>query len=179
MAYAVYSYDGKAIDYTPSSTVASGDVIVIGDGCAVSRLDIPANTLGAIHLTGVYTVAKATGVLAVGEKVYWDDTNKNVTSTVGSNTFFGRVVAAAASGDTTATVRLEHPGLSGTAAPITSSAATPSLTDNTGGTASATLAAPASTDFTTAEMKNIISSLAAKINTVLSACVTAGIIRTS
>ncbi|MBQ6107563.1 MAG: hypothetical protein IJK97_05075, partial [Thermoguttaceae bacterium] len=37
------------------------------------------------------------------------------------------------------------------------------LTDSTGGTASTTLAAPASTDYTTAELKNIIASIAAHL----------------
>lgn len=45
-------------------------------------------------------VPKATGTAwSPGDKIYWDDTAKNFTKTVGSNTLAGIVNEAAASGD--------------------------------------------------------------------------------
>ncbi len=44
---------GAAIDYTPSSAVTAGDVIVQGALVGIPANDIAANTLGALSITGV------------------------------------------------------------------------------------------------------------------------------
>ena len=41
-----------------------------------------------------------------GAKLYWDNTNKNLTTTLTANTLIGAAVSAAAIGDSTVIVRL-------------------------------------------------------------------------
>ncbi len=71
MPTAQFIHDGDAIDHVPASDVAAGDVVVRGDLVAIAKLDIPAGTLGALAVTGVFDVAKASGDggIATGQEV--------------------------------------------------------------------------------------------------------------
>ena len=109
MATAIYVQDDEYVDYTPTTDVAAGDVIVQGDLVGVARKPIPANTLGALAVEGVFDFAKATGAgsgIAAGTKVYFDAVNEVATATVGSNKYLGKTVRAAADADTTVRVAL-------------------------------------------------------------------------
>ena len=80
---------------------------------ASPNVDITANELGALAVTGVFDVAKEGGVgvtFAVGDKVYWDDGNDFAVATdgAGANKLLGKAVAAAADADTTVRVRLSQ-----------------------------------------------------------------------
>jgi predicted RecA/RadA family phage recombinase len=111
MAQAEFVQEGASIDYTPSQAVSAGDVIVQGDLVGVAKLDIAANKLGALAVTGVFDFAKATGggsAIAVGATVYWDDTNNVVTTTAQGNKLAGKCVKAAADADATCRVRLSQ-----------------------------------------------------------------------
>jgi predicted RecA/RadA family phage recombinase len=58
----------------------------------------------------VYTLPKATGAgenPSAGARLYWNDTNKNVTTTSTSNTAIGYARAAKTTADTTVDVLLE------------------------------------------------------------------------
>lgn len=105
---AIFVQDGAAIDYTPAADVAAGDVVVIGTLCAVAKLDIPANTLGAVAVTGVYDIAKGTTeAITAGAALYWDATNKVATATATSNTALGVAIAAAETAAETVRVLLK------------------------------------------------------------------------
>jgi len=113
MATATFRHEGAAIDYTPGAAVAAGDVIVQGDLIGVANTDIPANTLGALAVEGVFDFPKATGVgtaIAVGSIVYWDDTAKEATTSsgAGANKELGKTVTAAGDNDTTVRVRVSQ-----------------------------------------------------------------------
>ena len=111
MAIAIFVHDGDSIDYTPSSDVAAGDVVVQGDLIGVAKRDIPAGTLGALAVTGVFDVPKASGVgtaIVAGAEVYWDAVNKRVTTTADGHEYLGKTVRAAADADATVRVRLEQ-----------------------------------------------------------------------
>lgn len=111
MATAIFVHDGDSIDYTPSSDVAAGDVVVQGDLIGVAKRDIPAGTLGALAVTGVFDVPKASGVgtaIVAGAEVYWDAVNKRVTTTADGHEYLGKTVAAAGDDDATVRVRLEQ-----------------------------------------------------------------------
>src|SRR4051812_32379246 len=87
------------VDHTPGSAVAAGQVVVVGDRPLIAHLDIAANALGALAAGGgVYRVV-AGEAIAVGKKVWFNDTtNKLVES--GVHKHFGvSVSAAAADGD--------------------------------------------------------------------------------
>ena len=108
-----YVQDGKSIDYTPTADVAPGDVVVQGELVGVAKRPIPANTLGALSVVGVFDFPKATGAstaIAVGSKVYWNATTK-LASTAdggGANKLIGKTTKAAADADATVTVRLSQ-----------------------------------------------------------------------
>jgi len=113
MATATFIHDGNAIDYTPGSDVAAGDVVVQGDLIGVAKQPISASALGALAVTGVFDFPKATGggsAIAAGAKVYWDaaDTEAKEDDEAGANKYLGKVVAAATDDDTTVRIRLEQ-----------------------------------------------------------------------
>jgi predicted RecA/RadA family phage recombinase len=96
---AKYVQKGESIDYTPAADVAAGDVVVIGNIVGVAKLDIPANTLGSLSLTGIYAVVKDTTVIGLGTKVYWNAANKKATTMATNNTSIGLAVSASGSAD--------------------------------------------------------------------------------
>ena len=107
--HARFVQDGVYIDYTPSSTVAAGTIVVQGDLVGVAIRPIPANTLGALAVAGVFDVRKATAtVFNVGARVFWDATNGLAVTTDGggSNKYLGKAIRAAGSGTTTVRVLL-------------------------------------------------------------------------
>ena len=108
MATARFIHDGNSIDHTPGADVSAGDVVVQGD-----LIGIAAGTLGALAVTGVFDVSKATGAdtaIAAGAKVYWDAGNGVATTdeNAGANKYLGKTVAAAGDDDATVRVRLEQ-----------------------------------------------------------------------
>lgn len=98
-----YIQEGKALNYTPSGAdVASGDFLVVGTIGAIAKTDIADGKTGAVHICGVFSVAKASGAAVTqGAKLYWNSTNSNLTTTASGNTLVGVAAAAAASGDAT------------------------------------------------------------------------------
>lgn len=94
------------IDYTPSSAVAAGDVVVLNDLVTVAPRPIAANALGAVAIEGVHSMPKASGAIGQGAIVYGDATNSNITTTSSGNKRAGKAAAAAASADTTVQVLL-------------------------------------------------------------------------
>ena len=108
-----FIHKGEAIDYTPGTDVAAGAVVVQGELVGIAKVAIPANTLGALHVTGVFDLPKATGAgtaIAAGVDVYWDEADEEAKADdeSGANRKLGRTVAAAADGDTTVRVRLSQ-----------------------------------------------------------------------
>jgi predicted RecA/RadA family phage recombinase len=99
------------VDYTPSSAVAAGDVVVQGELVGVAKLNIAANQLGALAVTGVFDLPKATGTgsaITAGSKVYWDaaEAVAKTDSESGANKYLGKTIRAAGDSDTTVRVRL-------------------------------------------------------------------------
>ena len=114
---AAFVQDGNSIDYTPSAVVTAGDVVVQGELVGVAKLDIPADRLGALAVTGVFDFPKAAVSITVGVNIYWDEDGDPVGGTAGSgaatttatdNKLIGKATAAAASGDVTARVRMSQ-----------------------------------------------------------------------
>lgn len=97
---------GCEIDYTPSSAVVTGDVVVLNDLFCVADRDIAANKKGALSTDGVYILPKATGAIGAGAIVYWDATAGNITTTATSNKRAGKAAEAAASADATVKVAI-------------------------------------------------------------------------
>ena len=113
---ATYVQDDRAIDYTPTTAVAAGQVVVQGGLVGVAKEPIPANTLGALAIRGVFDFLKATTAgsgLAAGTQVYWDgvdgvataNTNNGATPPV-NYPALGKTIQACADADATMRVRL-------------------------------------------------------------------------
>lgn len=103
---------GEVLSLTMPYARTSGQGVKVGAaifGVVVS--DAASGAKAQVRPFGVYTLAKtAAQTYAVGDKLYWDDTAKLVTSTSTSNLFIGVAVAAAAGADATATVALRPNG---------------------------------------------------------------------
>lgn len=100
------------VDYTPSSSVSAGDVVVINNIPHVAHKDIAANTLGAVaRRGGVYALTADASTIEPGDKVYWDDVNNKITEVDSSgdiNSMFGYVTPDSDPGADGAEVIVEH-----------------------------------------------------------------------
>ncbi|MFG0243633.1 MAG: DUF2190 family protein [Phycisphaerales bacterium JB054] len=110
---ATFVHEGTSIDYTPGADVAAGAVVVQGDLVGVAVRAIPANTLGALAVEGVFDFPKATGggtAISAGAQVYWAAISQQATTSDGggTNKAIGKAVLAAADGDATVRARLSQ-----------------------------------------------------------------------
>lgn len=105
-----YVQEGCVVDWTngTGAAVASNAVVVVGLlGLGIALADIASTAVGSVQREGVFRLAKAAGALTQGQKVWWDATNSNLVNAPAKNAWFlGYAFRAAASGDTTADVRL-------------------------------------------------------------------------
>ena len=113
MALVTFVCEGNAIDYTPSSAVAAGDVVVQGDIIGVAKQAIVANTPGSLAISGVFDFPKATGAgtgIAAGANVYWDEADKQAKTDdeSGANKLLGKTIQSAAETDATVRVLLNQ-----------------------------------------------------------------------
>ena len=97
---------GDIVTVVAPVAVNSGDGLLVGTlfGVAVSTAAVGATV--EISTTGVMDLPTAAVAITQGAKLYWDNTAKNVTTTVGTNTLIGCAIVAAAIGDATTRVRL-------------------------------------------------------------------------
>jgi len=108
---AKYVQTGDAVDYTPVADVKAGDVVIQNDLTGIAKLDIKSGKLGALAVTGVFDVPKATGAgsaIAAGAKVWWDAAVKQATTVALAQGYLGKAVKAAADADATVRVRLSQ-----------------------------------------------------------------------
>jgi len=77
--------EGRYIDYTPSTAVDAGDVVVLGDNLVcIATSDIAASALGALATDGVYDVVITSGNVSEGDALYWDADGNPQGGTAGS-----------------------------------------------------------------------------------------------
>lgn len=96
-----YVQPGKTITLTAPYAVASGDGLLVGSifgiAAGAAALGEPVETA----VEGVYDLKKvASQAWAAGDKIYWDNTAKNTTKTLTSNTLIGVATEAVAGGAT-------------------------------------------------------------------------------
>lgn len=101
-----YVHHGDTVELTAPYAVSSGGGCKVGSIFGVAVNDVASGAKGVFRRVGVHDLAKATGAVSQGAKIYWDDAAKNVTTTVGSNLLIGVAEDAALSGDATARVIL-------------------------------------------------------------------------
>lgn len=106
MAVADYVSSGDTIDFTPGSATAAGAVVVQGTQIGITKVAVPANTLGTLHVQGVFDVNCASGTtFSAGALLYWNAGSGLVTTT-NTDVLMGRAALAKTSGQTKARVRL-------------------------------------------------------------------------
>lgn len=74
-----YVQKGEAIDYRPSENVSAGTIVPFAGFVGITRLDIRAGELGALAVSGVFETPKADEAIDVGDPVYWDEANEVAT----------------------------------------------------------------------------------------------------
>lgn len=100
--------DGDVVTVAAPYAVTSGQGAQVGVMFGVATHDAAngATLELLVEPCVVDLTALSTDTATVGAALYWDNTNKRLTTTVGSNLKVGVAVAAKANGDTTARVRL-------------------------------------------------------------------------
>ena len=98
---------GENVVITATAAVVAGDAQQVGDLVGVASDNAAIGEDFALVLEGVFTLKKkSTDVIAQLVKLYWDNTLKEVTVTVGTNKVVGYAYKAAGSGETTVQVKL-------------------------------------------------------------------------
>ena len=102
-----YIQPGEVIDYTAAAATTAGTVVLVGKRIGVVLADLAIGETGGAQVTGVQEIAKlSTDVVAQGDLLYWDDTNKRLTTTVGTNTLAGYAFKASAAGVATVQIKI-------------------------------------------------------------------------
>ena len=97
----LYSGNPLMVDYTPGAAVDAGDVVLQGEVIGYALKDIAASAKGALAVSNaVMKVTKATGAWTAGQKIYYDESEENFTTTATGNYAAGYAAAAAISGAT-------------------------------------------------------------------------------
>lgn len=92
---------GNTITLTAPYAVTSGDGLLVGAIFGVAAGTAASGDPVETALEGVYDLKKvASQAWAVGDKIYWDNTAKNTTKTLTSNTLIGVATDVVAGGST-------------------------------------------------------------------------------
>lgn len=103
--------EGDRLQYANASgsTITSGTMVLVSKRVGVASEDIPNNTTGILAVEGVFNYTKlGTDVVAQGDLLYWDNTNKRLTTTSAGNTQAGFAFAAAGNGVTTVDIKINE-----------------------------------------------------------------------
>lgn len=99
---------GGVISVVAPYAVTSGQGVLVGALFGVATSDAASGAVIEIDRTGVFDITALTAdVGAQGAKIYWDNTNRRLTVTVGTNALVGCLTAAKGGSDTTARVLLD------------------------------------------------------------------------
>ena len=103
-----YIQDGDTLQLAPGADVASGTGYLFGAALfGVALTDAKSGVASSFAVEGVWELAKTSALaIAVGDRVFWDATNKVVNKTSTGQQQVGIAVAAAANPSTTVLVKL-------------------------------------------------------------------------
>jgi predicted RecA/RadA family phage recombinase len=101
-----FIHDGRSIDHLADADIPAGTVVAQGSLIGITKVDIAAGHLGAIHVVGVYDVEKSNIAIPLGSKVYWDTTIKKAVITTTGNTPLGVAILSATADEPTVRIRL-------------------------------------------------------------------------
>lgn len=99
--------DGDILDaVAPAGGVVSGNAYLIGAAFGVASANAAEGETFALAVEGVFEFPIPTAAVAQFAKVYWDDTAKGLTTTVGTNTKVGYFSEAKPAGQLFGRVKL-------------------------------------------------------------------------
>jgi predicted RecA/RadA family phage recombinase len=98
---------GHSTTVTAPYALTSGQGALVGALFGVAQHDAANAAQVVLGLEGIYDLTKEPSLaITAGARVFWDNTNRRVTTTATSNFPIGIAVVAAAGADATARVRL-------------------------------------------------------------------------
>lgn len=107
---AVEFQEGRVIEFTCTSDVVVGDVVPLGTG--MIGIAVKSGLVGEVitlELEKVWTIkAKDSEAIAIGDKVYWDNTAKELTKTTSSNTYAGISISSKSTSAGTINVKISR-----------------------------------------------------------------------
>ena len=100
--------DGKTLELDPGTTVAAGTGFLFGSALfGVALTNAVSGTRSAFITEGVVTIAKTSALaISIGDRLFWDATNKVVNKTTTSQQCVGVAVTAAANPSSTVEIKL-------------------------------------------------------------------------
>lgn len=100
--------EGETLTLTPAVAVASGVGYLFGAAIfGVAANDVAISTPGEFITEGVVTIGKTSALaISVGDRLFWDATNKVVNKTTTAQQCVGVAVAAAANPSATVSMKL-------------------------------------------------------------------------
>jgi len=102
-----YTQAGERLTLSAPYDVVAGAGLLVGSIFGVAITDALSGASVEAAVEGVYTMAKVSAqAWTVGALIYWDNTAKNCTTTVGTNKLIGVAAAVAANPSSTGSVRL-------------------------------------------------------------------------
>lgn len=101
-----YQQPGSTIDFinSTSDTIKAGQVVSLTTRIGVAGTEIAASAVGSLHVKGVFSMPKDTGVIAIGAAVYYNASTDKITTTASSAVPAGWAIAAAKPEDATVQV---------------------------------------------------------------------------
>jgi len=102
-----YIQAGDVLTLTAPYARLSGEMAKVGNILGVATNDISNGVLGEFQITGVVEVtALSTDTGTPGVNMYWDDTNKRLTTTASTHKLAGVLTKDKLNGETVARIRL-------------------------------------------------------------------------
>src|SRR3974377_478032 len=102
--------EGDVLTVTAAAIIAGGGGVIVGALAGIACTDAAIGDNVEVNMEGVYVLPKAAGAITQGAKLYWDATNKVVTTTVGSHAQICHAAYAADAAGPTVQVRLANRG---------------------------------------------------------------------
>lgn len=111
-----FKQNGDTLMLAPGAAVASGTGYLFGTALfGIALTDVASGASGPFATEGVFELPKTSALaISVGDRVYWDATNKVVNKTTASQECIGVAVSAAANPSATVLVKLGVSVIEGT-----------------------------------------------------------------
>ena len=82
MNVAKYVQRPDTIDFIPNRNIDAGEIVKLGDLIGITKIAVPAGTIGALSIEGIFDVVKDQDASFLhGMNVYWDPEIKTAKQT--------------------------------------------------------------------------------------------------